>query len=104
MNAQLDGWDNKLGDCKIMLEKVVWDDRIMAIVARIVDEGWECSNAVAHITIGTRGDDVKPKESNDLLSRWLSGGSGDATGVGEVSLQERPVLDGTVKTVMSRMR
>jgi tRNA ligase len=105
LNAQLDGWDNKLGDCKIMLEKVVWDPRIMAIVARIVDDtDWQCVNAVAHITVGTRGDDVKPKESNDLLSRWLESGSGDATGIGEVAIEERPVLNGAVKAVMSRMR
>ncbi|TVY81999.1 tRNA ligase [Lachnellula suecica] len=102
MNAQLDGWDSKLGDCKIMLEKIVWDDRIMAIVGRIVDEGWECSNSVAHITVGTRGNDVKPKESNDLLGRWVEGGSGDATGVGELAIADRPVLDGTVKAVLSR--
>jgi len=76
----------------------------MAIVARIVDADWECVNAIAHITVGTRGDDVKPKESNDLLSRWLENGSGDATGIGEVAIEERPVLNGTVKAVMSRMR
>ncbi|TVY25783.1 tRNA ligase [Lachnellula hyalina] len=104
MNTLLDGWDNKLGDCQIMLEKIVWDDRIMAIVARIVDPGWDCVNAVAHITVGTRGEDVKPKESNDLLARWLENGSGDSTGIGEVSIEDRPVVDGTVKAVMSRMR
>jgi tRNA ligase len=104
LNAQLDGWDNKLGVCKIMLEKIVWNDRIMAIVARIVDSGWECVNAVAHITVGTRREDVKPKESNDLLTRWLADGSGDATVVGEISIEGRPVVDGTVKAIMSRMR
>lgn len=74
----------------------------MAIVARIVDSGWECINAVAHITVGTRGEDIKPKESNDLLARWLADGSGEANNVGEISFEDRPVIDGTVKAIMSR--
>jgi tRNA ligase len=80
----------------------VWDDRIMAIVARLVDEGWECANTVAHITVGTRGDEVKPKESNDLLKRWLEVGSGDESGIGEVAIEGRQIVEGTVKGVLSR--
>jgi len=74
----------------------------MAIVARLVDEGWESVNQVAHITIGTRADDVKPKESNDLLRRWIEVGSGDESGIGEVAIEGRQVIEGTVKGILSR--
>ncbi|KAH7403619.1 RNA ligase-domain-containing protein [Cadophora sp. MPI-SDFR-AT-0126] len=99
-----DPWNpnTKLGDCKVLLEKIVWDNRIMAIVARLVDEGWECTNQVAHVTVGTRGDEVKPKESNDLLKRWIEVGSGDDSGIGEVVISGRHVVDGVVKGVLSR--
>lgn len=73
----------------------------MAIVARLVDD-WECSNKIAHVTIGTRSPDVKPKESNDLLNSWLVEGSGDASGIGEVAIEGRPTVRGTVKRVLSR--
>jgi len=74
----------------------------MAIVARLVDEGWECSNEIAHVTVGTRGNDVKPKESNDLLKKWVLEGSGDATGIGEVAIEGRTIVSGTVKGILSR--
>lgn len=76
----------------------------MAIVARLVDEdeSWECVNQVAHITVGTRADDVKPKESNDLLKRWIEVGSGDDSGIGEVAIEGRIIVDGTVKGILSR--
>ncbi|OWP01782.1 hypothetical protein B2J93_476 [Marssonina coronariae] len=97
-------WDpnSKLGDCKVLLEKVVWDNRIMAVVARLVDDGWECTNQVAHVTVGTRDNDVKPKESNDLLKRWIEVGSGDDSGIGEAVIAGGQVLDGTVKGNLSR--
>ncbi|KAF7951065.1 uncharacterized protein EAE97_002616 [Botrytis byssoidea] len=90
------------GNCQVMLERIVWDDRIMAIVARIIDDGWECTNEVAHITVGTRGNDVKPKESNDLLKRWLAQGSGDESGIGEIAIEGRKTVQGVVKGVLSR--
>jgi len=74
----------------------------MAIVARLVDEGWECTNAVAHITVGTRGPDVKPKESNDLLKHWIEHGSGDETRIGELAISGRHVVNGYVKGNLSR--
>jgi len=74
----------------------------MAIVARLVDEEWDCTNEVAHVTVGTRGPEVKPKESNDLLKRWLTQGSGDESGIGEVVIDGRQVVNGTVKGVLSR--
>jgi tRNA ligase len=45
---------------------------------------------------------VKPKESNDLLRRWIEVGSGDDSGIGEVAIEGRVVVDGTVKGILSR--
>ncbi|OHW99456.1 fungal tRNA ligase adenylyltransferase [Colletotrichum incanum] len=93
-----------LGECAVELERVVFDDRVMAIVVRLVDpsEQWKCTNHVAHITVGTRDDSVKPKESNDLLARWLDKGTGADTGIDEVVFDTKPVLQGTVRGVLSR--
>lgn len=74
----------------------------MAIVARLADATWECTNEVPHVTVGTQRPEVKPKESNDLLKRWLSQGSGEESGIGELLLEQSPVLNGTVKGVLSR--
>jgi tRNA ligase len=95
--------DQKLGTCRVQLERVVWDDRIMAVVARLLDEGWETTNRIAHVTIGTVEPAVKPKESNDLLARWLENGSGDDKGVWEVELggSTRTVVDGEVRVVLT---
>lgn len=96
--------DGKVGECEVMLERVVFDDRIMAIVVRLLDQTdqWTCVNKVAHITVGTRDDSVKPKESNDLLARWLKAGSGGDTGIGERVFEGKPTLKGTVRGVLSR--
>ncbi|KAK1246066.1 hypothetical protein MKX07_005135 [Trichoderma sp. CBMAI-0711] len=99
------GDDAKLGECELVLERVVFDDRIMAIVVRIVDEEnkWECVNRVAHITVGTRDNSVKPKESNDLLARWLEeGAGGEGNTIQEVVFAEKPVVKGFVQGVLSR--
>lgn len=75
----------------------------MALVVRLIDEQgrWECTNQVAHITVGTRDDSVKPKESNDLLAKWLE--EGTATGkTQEVVLESKPLVEGVVKPVQSR--
>ena len=76
----------------------------MAIVARLLDpEGqWECINKVAHVTIGTRDDAVKPKESNDLLARWLEEGAGDDSGIGDLVFEGRPTFKGAVRGVLAR--
>lgn len=92
----------KFGDCQVMLERIVWDNRIMAIVARLVDDGWECTNEVAHITVGTGGDHIKPRESNDLLKRWLEEGSGEENNIGEIAIEGRKIVRGVVKGVVSR--
>ncbi|KAL7948694.1 RNA ligase domain-containing protein [Trichoderma barbatum] len=99
------GGENLLGECDLILERVVFDDRIMAIVVRIVDEGnkWECVNRVAHITVGTRDAAVKPKESNDLLAKWLeTGAGGEGNVIQEVVFADKPTVKGLVKGVLSR--
>ncbi|KAI1382949.1 tRNA ligase [Hypoxylon trugodes] len=106
LEAESQNQDGKLGECTVQLERVIYDDRIMAIVVRLVSEAenetWTCVNKVPHITIGTRDDGVKPKESNDLLARWLEVGSGGETGIGERVLTPQITVKGTVRGVLSR--
>ena len=90
--------DPPIGTCRIHLERVVWDDRVMCIVARLLDEGWETVNAVAHVTVGTASADIKPKESNDLLQRWLEHGA--EGGIGEAAIAGHVELQGEVRAVM----
>ena len=103
--------DGKLGDMNVLLERVVFDDRIMAIVARLQDveggrpEGvdkWECVNRIPHITIGTRDDSVKPRESNDLLAKWIDEGPTEENKIKELVIEGKPVLKGVVRGVLSR--
>ncbi len=83
---------------------MVFDERVMAIVVRISDneDKWECANRVAHITVGTRDDSVKPKESNDLLGRWLDEGLSGKPKIQEVVFTEKPTVTCEVKGVLSR--
>lgn len=77
----------------------------MAIVVRIVDEEnkWECVNRIAHITVGGRDASVKPKESNDLLAKWLEVGAGsEGSAIQEVVFTDKPTIKGLVKGVLSR--
>ncbi|KAM0555716.1 hypothetical protein ACHAPJ_006107 [Fusarium lateritium] len=96
--------EGKVGECDVMLERVVFDDRIMAVVVRLADQDdqWLCVNRVAHITVGTRDDSVKPKESNDLLAKWLEVGSSPETKIDEVVFTNKPTLKGTVTPVLSK--
>ena len=64
-------FDPLLGKCRVRLERVVWNTRVMCIVASFLDAGWESANAIPHITVGTASSDIKPKESNDLLQQWM---------------------------------
>jgi tRNA ligase len=64
---------------------------------------FESVNPVAHITVGTASQDIKPKESNDLLQRWLNGGSGGDTGIGEIAVKGNVTLEGSVRGVLGRM-
>lgn len=73
----------------------------MAIVVRLLPkEGeFETTNKVAHITVGTRDNSVKPKEANDMLERWMEGGAEGNPGMQDVVLEERRVVNGEVRGV-----
>ncbi|KAL4905813.1 hypothetical protein BDW74DRAFT_177513 [Aspergillus multicolor] len=103
-----------LGSARVRLERLIWDDRIMTFVARIMpgesenngDNGeeqpdWICVNPLPHVTVGTVSADVKPKESNDLLKRWLQEGT-QGTGIWEMEIPGVKVVNGTVNVTMSR--
>ena len=90
--------DPLLGKCRVRLERVVWDNRVMCIVVRLLDEGWETANSIAHITIGTANQDIKPKESNDLLQRWME--SGSHSGVTDFEVAGHVEVYGGVRAVM----
>lgn len=97
----------KLGNCNVRLERLVWDDRIMAFVVRLSAgqgsaEEWRSVNATAHITVGTANENVKPVESNQLLKRWLQEGSG-ANGIHEMMVPGSVDVEGTVRVVLQRL-
>jgi len=102
--------DGRLGGIDVLLERVVHDGRVMAIVVRLIEQTddaseeqkWECINRVAHITVGTKDDRIKPKESNDMLARWLEQGSGEETGIGDLVVEGKPTVKGVVRGVLSR--
>ncbi|KAK6495328.1 hypothetical protein TWF481_003352 [Arthrobotrys musiformis] len=77
-----------MDELEVKLERVVWDSKIMAIVASLVDsKGHECGNEFMHITVGTANAGVKPKESNDLLKAWSENREDlEAVGIKEVVL------------------
>lgn len=83
---------------------MVFNDRVMAIVVRLNDQqnqGWECVNRIAHITIGTANDNIKPKESNDLLARWDSEGA-EENGIHDLVFEKKVYIDGAVRGVLAR--
>jgi tRNA ligase len=114
-NTAPGSWDPELGKCAVYMERVIWDDRLMCFVIRLngsstVETGTSTEelvfasvNPVAHVTIGTASPDIKPKESNDLLQRWLSQGSGGQTGIGEIAIKGNVELMGSVRGVLGRM-
>jgi tRNA ligase len=101
-----------LGPARVRLERVIWDERVMGIVVRIMPSeeyhpgsgtDWPCANAIPHITIGTVSPDVKPKETNDLLARWMEGNEdGNGPKIWEKEIPGMKVLEGAVKAVMQR--
>ncbi|MCJ1313985.1 hypothetical protein MMC25_007665 [Agyrium rufum] len=91
-----------LGKVRIKLEQVVWDTRIMCIAVRILDQGWHTANEVPHITIGTRDPSVKPKESNDLLAKWLEVGPNEGLGIKEGAVVGGEGVWGQVVATMAR--
>lgn len=118
-SASNGNWEPELGKCEVQLERLVWDDRIMCFVVRLngaaivqtqAEAGsateeltFETVNAVAHVTVGTADQSVKPKESNDLLQRWLNEGSGGETGIREASVKGNAILDGSVRAILGKM-
>lgn len=99
--------DPKLGTCSVQLERLVWDSRIMCFVVRLVSAdteacAWKSVNEVAHVTVGTADQSVKPKESNDLLLRWLQSGSGGSSGIEEVQVKGHVELEGYVRGVLQK--
>lgn len=90
--------DPLLGKCRVRLERVIWDERVMCIVVRLLDEGWETVNSIAHITVGTAHQDIKPKESNELLQRWME--SGSQTGIADFGVAGHVEVHGSVSAVM----
>lgn len=99
---------SSLAPARIRLERLIWDSRLMTFVARILpadndpDAEWPCANALPHVTVGTVAPQVKPKESNDLLAKWLRIGSSGETGIWEVEVPGVKVVQGSVGVVMSR--
>lgn len=100
-----------LGTTRIRLERLVWDDRVMAFVVRILpsergeeingDGSWPTANATPHITVGTASADIKPKESSDLLCRWLEGNGSRGT-IWEKEVPDMKILEGSVRAVMQK--
>ena len=105
------GKEAKLGGARLQLERAVWDKRVMSIVVRVLpltspqptDDGdqWPCVNDVPHITIGTASPDIKPKESNDVLRRWLAGDQSQGR-IWEKVLPEMKILEAAVRPVMQK--
>jgi tRNA ligase len=96
----------ELGTCAVEIERIVWDNRIICFVVRLANqdqagEQWETTNAVAHITVGTASQDVKPKESNDMLAKWMEGGVGSEN-IMEEKVKGNIVCQGSVRGVLSR--
>lgn len=109
-SASANTTDPDLGNAKVQFERLVWDSRVMCFVVRVLPPSagdaeakeWETANKIAHVTIGTASKDIKPKESNDLLQRWLQDGSGEGSGINEIMVRGQVVLDGVVKGVLQR--
>ncbi|KAI9840064.1 MAG: hypothetical protein M1819_000257 [Sarea resinae] len=94
-----------LGTSRVQLERIVWDARLMCFVARLPDaetSGWCSTNPIAHVTVGTASADVKPKESNDLLQKWIHEGAGDESGIKDIIVKGQIMLDGKVRAVLSK--
>ena len=94
--------DLDLGSAKVQLERVVWDDKVMAVLARLPEveqNGFKSVNAMAHITVGTASEGIKPVESNALLEGWEKG---TRKGVRDKRITGSVVLEGPVRAVLSR--
>lgn len=118
-NAAAGSWEPELAKCDVLIERLVWDDRIMCFVVRLNGSStlqiesesgtsteellFTTANDIAHVTVGTASQQIKPFESNALLKRWMHGGSGSETGIGELSVKGSVVLEGSVRGVLGRL-
>ncbi|KAL5115203.1 tRNA ligase [Pleosporales sp. CAS-2024a] len=118
-STQSGSWEAELGKCSVHMERLLWDERIMCFVVRLNGSStlqasgqqgttteelvFESVNPVAHVTVGTAGPNIKPKESNELLQRWLNECSGGNTGIGELTVKGNVVIEGSVRGVLGRM-
>ncbi|KAG4300930.1 hypothetical protein PCANB_002585 [Pneumocystis canis] len=62
-----------ISHAEVEFTHIVWDSRIMALVAVILDakeKKIESVNLIPHTTIGTENKTIPAKESNDLLLSW----------------------------------
>ncbi|KAG5519483.1 hypothetical protein PMAC_002110 [Pneumocystis sp. 'macacae'] len=76
-NSYLSRIDNHGVICQASVEftHLVWNSRIMALAAKIIDSQKKkliSVNPYPHATIGTENKTILPKESNDLLCFWKS--------------------------------
>ncbi|KAF2452398.1 RNA ligase-domain-containing protein [Lineolata rhizophorae] len=104
--GEIDGSSLNLGMVQVQLERVVWNNRVMCIVARMLnasENGFDSVNPIAHVTVGTADQSIKPKESNDLLQKWMEEGTGGPTGIRDVVVKGSVVLDGSVRGVLQRL-
>ncbi|KAJ9668609.1 tRNA ligase [Coniosporium apollinis] len=101
-NAPSQPSEPELGKCKVQLERLVWDERVMCFVVRLLQDEYETVNPVAHVTVGTASSDIKPKESNTLLQKWLSEGSNEENRIKEITVRGHVVLDGSVRGVLQK--
>ncbi|KAF2401341.1 tRNA ligase [Trichodelitschia bisporula] len=98
-----------LGHCRVQLERVIWDDRVMCFVVRLINDSesaarlFKTVNRVAHITVGTASPSIKPVESNALIDRWLQNGGDSNSGVMEAELSSPALLDANVVGVLQRL-
>ena len=111
----------KLGLCNVRLERLVWDERVMAFVVRLSpsdsegvrlgqsdgkaggSEEWRTVNATAHITVSTANASIKPVESNRLLERWLQEGCNGSNGIREMMVKGNADVEGVVRGVLQRL-
>lgn len=94
-------FDAVLDKVTIILDKIVWDNRVMAISASLPEDSpWKCVNAIPHITIGTADKAIKPVESNRTLEQWREGSAN-----GKIQTLEIPgdkTVEGEVQVVLRR--
>ena len=92
-------FDPAFGECQVQLETIVCGAGIMCIVVRLLDESWQTTNNVAHVTLGTATQGIKPKESNTLLEKWLR--DGKTGGIEDYKIPGSVILHGNAKAVKS---